>query len=107
MESGVKFPTALLVYSLRGNVGNLHYIIWKVPVIADPRDVFKTSQCIIKKVYIPQYHIRAMRKEMYKKFGHISPHTKPLALRWFYKEISNDKSAAATTDEADVDRRFS
>ena len=42
---------------------------------------------------------------MYKKFGFISPQIKPLALRWFYKEVSNDHPAAATTDQAEVDKR--
>ena len=42
---------------------------------------------------------------MYKKYGHISPHTEPLALQWFYKEVSNDHSTAATTDQSEVDKR--
>ena len=106
VESGLKFPTVLLVYSPGSNVGNLHFL-WKVPVCAELRDVFESSQSVIEKVksYIPQYHTRAMRKEMYKKFGRISAQTKPLALRWFYKEISNDQSAAATTDQAEIDKR--
>ena len=47
-----------------------------------------------------------MRKEMYNKFGHISPQTKPSALQWFYTEITNDQSAAANTDQAEVDKRI-
>ena len=106
VTSGLKFPSVLLVYSPGSNIGNLHFL-WRVPVDTQLRNVFESSQSVIESVEscIPQYHTRAMRKEMYNKFGRISPQTKPLALRWFYKEVTNDQSSAATTDEAEVDRR--
>ena len=93
----LKFPTVLLVYSPGSNVGNLHFL-WRVPADTEMNDVFEKSQSVIEKVKcgIPQFHTCAMHKEMYKKFGRISPQTKPLALRWFYKELTNDQSAAAT-----------
>ncbi len=94
------------VYSPGGNVGILHFL-WKVPRDIKIQTVFEKSQAVIESVrcVIPQYHTRAMHAEMFKKFGRISPATKPLALRWFYKEGTNDQSAAATTDQAQLYKR--
>ena len=58
------------------------------------------------KALIPQYHTRAMRRAMFEKFGRISPYTKPSALRYFYKELMGDQSAASTTEQEEVDKRI-
>ena len=47
-----------------------------------------------------------MRTAMFKKFGRISPSIKPSSLRYFYKELTGDESAASTTEQADVDKRI-
>jgi hypothetical protein len=102
---GFTFHCVLLVYTPGSNIGNQHFL-WKVPV--DCGTVFEQSQVVIEKVkaLIPQYHTRAMRTAMFEKFGRISPSIKPSSLRYFYKELTGDESAASTTEQADVDKRI-
>ena len=47
-----------------------------------------------------------MRTAMFEKFGRVSPSTKPSSLRYFYRELTGDESAASTTEQADFDKRI-
>ena len=94
------------MYSPGSNVGNLHFL-WKVPVNADSHDVFESSQSAIekvKKLHSTVSHLCYEERNVQEIWPY-SPQIKPLALRWFYKEVSNDHPAAATTDQAEVDKR--
>ena len=70
--------------------------------------VFEQSHTVIESVksLFPQYHTRAMRTAMFQKFRQNSPSTKPSALRYFYKELTGDHSAASTTEQEEVDKRI-
>ena len=46
-----------------------------------------------------------MRKLLFTKFGRISPSIKPYMLRYLYSELTGDRSAADTTEQAEIDDR--
>ena len=43
---------------------------------------------------------------MFQKFGRISPSVKPAALRFFYRDLTGDQSAASTSDQEQLDQRI-
>ena len=89
VQHGLPFPCVILTYSSGNNIGNLHFL-WKVPSHVDPILSLEASQNTIEEVkgLIPIYHTRAMRTEMFKKFGRVSPSVKPAVLRYFYKSLT-------------------
>ena len=89
ISSGLSFPTILLVYAPGSNVGNAHFL-WRVPPDADSAECFEQSQACIEEIkkQLPTFHSRAMRSALYQKFGRVSPHVKPSALHYFYKELT-------------------
>ena len=89
ISSGLSIPTILLVYAPGSNIGNAHFL-WGVPPDADSAECFEQSQACIEEIkkQLPTFHSRAMRSALYQKFGRVSPHVKPSALRYFYKELT-------------------
>ena len=80
----------LLIYSPGGSIENLQFM-WQVPQDATDQTVyFESSQATIERIkaLLPTFHTRAMKRAMFEKFGCISNNVKPLALRYFYKEIT-------------------
>ena len=53
---------------------------------------------------IPVFHSRAMRKLAFEKYG-IMPAVSKSVLCFFYKDVTNDSSAAANLTEAEIDER--
>ena len=90
IESGLSCPTMLLIYSPGGSIANLQFM-WQVPQdVTDQTVYFESSQATIERIkaLLPTFHTRAMKRAMFEKFGRISSNVKPLALRYFYKEIT-------------------
>ena len=58
------------------------------------------------KQQIPIFHTRAMKQQFFNLVGRISPKSKPFLLRSMYQSLTNDKSAARTTAEHEVDERL-
>lgn len=90
IQEGLSCPSMLLIYSPGGSIANL-YFMWQVPCdLPDKVLYFEDSQATIERirVLLPTFHTRAMRKAFFEKFGRISNKVKPLALRYFYKEVS-------------------
>ena len=58
------------------------------------------------KQQIPIFHTRAMKQQFFNLVGRISPKSKPFLLRSMYQSLTNDKSAARTTAEHEVDGRL-
>ena len=54
---------------------------------------------------IPQYHMRAMKRVMYEKFGPVTPSTKKSFLRHLYKDLVGDFSASVNLSESKIDER--
>jgi hypothetical protein len=123
-STGLSCPSMLLTYSPGGSIANLHSI-WQLPQEHDPTVYFDKSQSQVEEIkkVLPQIHTRAMRKAMFRKFGHISSGVKPSALRYFYRELTGmilnllhlfiiymynlgDCAAPSTTDESTIDKRI-
>ena len=54
---------------------------------------------------IPAYHTRAVRKIMFDKFGLVSKNMKKAILRYFYHDLTGDKSVSPALFEKEVDER--
>lgn len=54
---------------------------------------------------ILRFHTRAMRQAAFEKYGLISPRVKKAVLRHVYKDLVGDSSAAATTNQQEVDQQ--
>ena len=65
------------------------------------------SQKLIEEIKprFPVFHTRAMRAEMFTKFGLVSPGVKPAVLRHFYHSLTGDASSANNISEAEIDQR--
>ena len=80
MSMWVKSATLMLItsksYSAGGNSRNLNFV-WTVSGL-EKEDFTKSLQIIeIIKEKVRTFHIRAMRKVLFTKFGQISPNCKP------------------------------
>lgn len=96
----------LLTHSSGNNIGNLHFV-WKLPTDKSIEATFEESVRTVEMVkqILPEYHTRAMRREMFTKFGQISSKVKPAALRFLYRELTGDSSASHDTPETVIDER--
>ena len=103
-KNGLPYPIMLLKYSSGNNIGNLHFV-WKLPIDKPVEATFEESVRTIEGV-LPQYHTRAMRREMFAMFGRISPNVKPAALRFLYRELTGDSSASHDTPETIINERI-
>ena len=105
-SNGLPYPIMLLTHSSGNNIGNLHFV-WKLPAGKSIEATFEESVRTVEdiKQILPRYHTRAMRREMFTKFGRISPSVKPAALRYLYRELTADSSASHDTPEEIVDER--
>ena len=83
-NNGLHYPIVMCTYSPGNNKGNLHFI-WRVPNVEKTEDAFGSSQPVIESIRpnFPVFHTRAMRKELYSKFGRVAPSVKPSVLRHF------------------------
>ena len=100
------YPIMLLTHSSGSNIGNLHFV-WKLPAGKLIKATFEESIRTVEdiKQILPRYHMRAMRREMFTKFGQISPSVKPAALHFLYRELTADSSVSHDTPEEIVDER--
>ena len=96
----------ILTHSPGNNAGNIHFT-WQVSATEPVEKTFDRSQSTIEaiKPLIPSFHTRAMRTEMFTKFGRVSPGTKPTVLRYFYRSLTGDTSAPNDAKEAEIDAR--
>ena len=96
----------ILTHSPGNNAGNIHFT-WRVSATEPVKKTFDRSQSTIEaiKPLIPSFHTRAMRTEMFTKFGRVSPGTKPTVLRYFYRSLTGDTSAPNDAKEAEIDAR--
>jgi len=96
----------LITDSPGNNVGHAYFLI---PVQdADSEDARREkSQSALEEIKkeLPEYHTREIRRALFEKFGRISSHVKPYALRYVYRALTSDCSAPAYAAEAEVDRR--
>ena len=88
-SNGLPYPIMLLTHSSGNNIGNLHFV-WKLPPGKSIESTFEESVRTVEdiKQFLPRYHTRAMRREMFTKFGRISPSVKPAALCFLYRELT-------------------
>ena len=105
-DNGLYHPIVMCTHSSGNNKGNLHFV-WRVPNKETTEDAFSSSQKVIKSIRpsFPIFHTRAMRKEMFSKFGRVAPSIRPSILRHFYHELTGDSSAANCLDESEIDAR--
>ena len=77
-----------MTHSSGNNADNIHFI-WRVPPTEGADVTLNWSQKVIEefKPNMPKFHTRAMRVEMFTKFGLVSPGVKPAALRFFYTGV--------------------
>ena len=89
VQQGLSFPSVIPTYSAGSSIGNLVFM-WRVPQQIGPLQGLETSQSTIEAVkeVLPVYHTRAMRSDMFKKFGRVSQLVKPAVLRFFYKSLT-------------------
>ena len=106
LRTGIQSPIVVCTHSPGNNAGNLHFV-WRVPKEDHIEKIFSQSQHVIETVRLqfPVFHIRAMRKTMFSKFGRIAPSVKPSVLRYFYCDLTGDATAANDMGEAEVDER--
>ena len=65
--------------------------MWQVPdSLPIKAACFQNSRPTIEmvRVLLPTFHMRAMSRVIFHKFGQITSDVKPLALKYFYKEIT-------------------
>ena len=105
-RSGCKFPIVIVTHSSGNNAGNIHFV-WRVPSTEALETTMDRSQAIIEEIKpsFPVYHTRAMRTEMFSKFGLVAPGVKPAVLRYFYRSLTGDSSSAKDSSEAEIDSR--
>ncbi len=106
LKRGLNVPVVLLTYSPGNNRGNLHFI-WRYDGDTKLETVFQDSLPVVEtiKPHIPTYHTRAMRRALFTKFGRVSSSVKPAILRYFYRDLTGDSSAASNLCEAEMDQR--
>ena len=90
-RSGCKFPIVIVTHSSGNNAGNIHFA-WRIPCTEPLETTMDRSQVVIEEIKpsFPIYHTRAMRKEMFSKFGLVAPGVKPAVLRHFYRSLTGD-----------------
>ena len=105
-RSGCKFPVVIVTHSSGNNAGNVHFA-WRVSSTEPLEAIMDRSQKVIKEIKprFPVFHTRAMRTEMFTKFGLVSPNVKPAVLRHFYRSLTGDMSSANDSSEAEIDER--
>ena len=127
-RTGCKFPIVVMTHSSGNNAGNIHFI-WRVPPTEEAdvtlrldflKNFLTPIKCdisffsgrdspdemnVTSIVNLPKFHTRAMRVEMFTKFGLVSPGVKPAALRFFYRSLTGDASAPNDITEAEIDSR--
>ena len=105
-RSGCKFPVVIATHTSGNNAGNVHFI-WRVPTTEQLDSTMDRSQRVIEEIKpkFPVFHTRAMRSEMFTKFGLVSPGVKPAALRFFYRSLTGDTSSPNDAKEAEIDSR--
>ena len=97
--------SAHITYAPRSCVGNLHWI-WHSKA-TDIDSALQSSQPLIERLKedISQYHMRAMKRVMYEKFGPVTPSVKKSVLRHLYKDLVGDCSASVNLSESEIDER--
>ena len=105
LKHGLDVPIIHLQYSPGSNIGDLHWI-WQCSA-SNIEDALKCCQPIIEnlKKNIPEYHMRAMRRDAFELFGLVSPRTKKSVVRCLYKELVCDSSASTNLSQEEVDQR--
>ena len=80
-RSGYKFPIVIVTHSSGNNAGNIHFA-WRIPCTEPLETTMDRSEAVIEefKPSFPIYHTRAMRKEVFSKFGLVAPGVKPAVL---------------------------
>lgn len=83
------------------------HFVWKVAPDETVEKCFEKSIGVIEQVkpHIPQFHTRTMRRTMFEKFGRVSPNINPAVLRFFYRDLTGDRSASHDTPETVIDER--
>ena len=102
-RSGCQYPIVIVTHSPGNNAGNIHFA-WRVSATEPVEDRSQSTIEAIKPLF-PSFHTRAMRTEMFTKFGRVSPGTKPAVLRYFYRSLTGDASAPNDAKEAEIDAR--
>ena len=94
-----------MTYFPSSNVGNVSWV-WH-STATDIDSALQSCQPIIEelKKQIPQYHTRAMRREVYNKFGLTTSSIKKSVLRHLYKDLVSDSSASTNLTEHEIDER--
>ena len=105
-RTGIESSVVLCTHSSGTNTGNMHFI-WRVPKDEEIKRVFTRSQSVIECIrpQFPVFHTRTMRKTMFSKFGRIAPSVKPAVLRYFYRDLTGDSTAANVMMEEEIDTR--
>ena len=77
-------------------MGNLNFV-WKVP--STDQSSFSDSQRVIEQIKknIPTYHTRAMRKDMFQRFGLLTASVKPATMRFIYRSLTGKPHCMGTT----------
>lgn len=107
LRKGLGSPAVLLTYSVGSSVGNYHFI-WRVPDAFNIEAAVAENDKVIQSVrdLLPQYHTRAMRQDFVNMYGRLTSSARPYVLRDIYTELTGDRSASRTTEEAEIDQRI-
>ena len=67
---------------------------------SDDESSFSDCQSVIERVKesIPSYHTRAMRKEMFQRFGRLTSTVKPAIMRFVYRSLTGELDLFTVTD---------
>ena len=90
-SQGFPYHAALMTYAHGNNIGNLNYV-WKVSSNNDTSfsDCQLVTDCVSKS--IPSYHTRAMRRQLFQRFGHLTSSVKTAIMRFIYRFLTGEST---------------
>ena len=105
LRCSLPFPVVLFTYSHGNNLGDYLYA-WTVPTDVPDAELMLRNHAVMKDIEssLPTYHTRQMKKEFQHHAGRLCK-VEPAVLRWMYQTLTGDSSGAATSKQAEVDRR--
>jgi hypothetical protein len=74
LQRGLDIAVVIMTFSPGNNRGNLHFV-WKYCSDDSMETIFEKSIAVVESIkpQLPTYHTRAMRRNLFCKFGRISP----------------------------------
>ena len=87
LKNGLQVPLVHVSFAPGGSIGNLNWLWYSTAKDID--NALQSTQPLIEelKKKIPQYHTRAMRRDMYEKFGLVMPTTTKISVASFVQRF--------------------